>query len=77
MPVPTSDAAGKTPDIVPIANVDDTTRINLALAYDMLDEATRPLIDGLRLITYNPFKAQARRPCMREPRSPPTRSAAK
>ena len=33
----------------------DTTWRNLALAYDTLDEATRREIDGLQLITYNPF----------------------
>ncbi len=33
----------------------DTTFINLAAAYDALDEATKHGIDGLQLITYNPF----------------------
>ena len=33
----------------------DTTWINLAAAYDALDDATKHDIDGLQLITYNPF----------------------
>lgn len=33
----------------------DTTWINMASAYDALDEATKREIDGLQLITYNPF----------------------
>jgi taurine dioxygenase len=33
----------------------DTTWHNAVLAYELLDEATRLLIDGLQLITYNPF----------------------
>jgi taurine dioxygenase len=33
----------------------DTTWINLAAAYDALGEATKREIDGLALITYNPF----------------------
>ena len=33
----------------------DTTWVNLAAAYDALDEATKREIDGLQLITYNPF----------------------
>lgn len=33
----------------------DTTWINLAAAYNALDAATKLLIDGLQLITYNPF----------------------
>lgn len=33
----------------------DTTWINLAAAYDALDAATKREIDGLKLITYNPF----------------------
>lgn len=33
----------------------ETTWTNLALAYAELDEVTRQEIDGLRLITYNPF----------------------
>jgi taurine dioxygenase len=33
----------------------DTTWINLAAAYDALDAATQREIDGLQLITYNPF----------------------
>lgn len=33
----------------------DTTWINLAAAYDALDTATQREIDGLQLITYNPF----------------------
>jgi taurine dioxygenase len=33
----------------------ETTWINLAAAYDALDDATRREIDGLQLITYNPF----------------------
>ncbi|MES1163900.1 MAG: TauD/TfdA family dioxygenase, partial [Rhizobacter sp.] len=33
----------------------DTTWINLAAAYDALDDATKREIDGLQLITYNPF----------------------
>ena len=33
----------------------DTTWYNLAAAYDDLDAATRRQIDGLQLITYNPF----------------------
>ncbi len=39
----------------------DTSFYNLAAAYDTLDEATRTEIDGLRLITYNPFE-RARNP---------------
>lgn len=33
----------------------DTTWIDLVAAYEALDEATRREIDGLQLITYNPF----------------------
>ena len=33
----------------------DTTWIDLAAAYDALDDATKRAIDGLQLITYNPF----------------------
>jgi taurine dioxygenase len=33
----------------------ETTWINLAGAYDALDDATKREIDGLQLITYNPF----------------------
>jgi taurine dioxygenase len=33
----------------------DTTWINLAAAYDALDDATKQEIGGLQLITYNPF----------------------
>ena len=33
----------------------DTTWINLAAAYDALDDATKQEIGGLKLITYNPF----------------------
>lgn len=33
----------------------DTSWFNLARAYDELDPATRQRIDGLQLITYNPF----------------------
>jgi len=33
----------------------DTTWFNLAWAYDDLDDATKRRIDGLQLITYNPF----------------------
>jgi len=33
----------------------DTTWIDLAAAYDALDTATKREIDGLQLITYNPF----------------------
>ena len=33
----------------------DTTWINLAAAYDALDDATKQEIDDLQLITYNPF----------------------
>ena len=33
----------------------DTTWINLAAAYDALDDGTKLEIDGLQLITYNPF----------------------
>ncbi|MBB3181472.1 TauD/TfdA family dioxygenase [Variovorax sp. Sphag1AA] len=33
----------------------DTTWFNLVAAYEALDEATRREIDGLQLITYNPF----------------------
>jgi len=33
----------------------DTTWVNLAAAYDALDDATKLAIDGLQLITYNPF----------------------
>lgn len=33
----------------------DTTWIDLAAAYDALDAATKREIDGLQLITYNPF----------------------
>ena len=33
----------------------DTTWINLAAAHDALDDATKREIDGLQLITYNPF----------------------
>ena len=33
----------------------DTTWVNLAAAYDALDAATQREIDGLQLITYNPF----------------------
>jgi taurine dioxygenase len=33
----------------------DTTWINLAAAYDALDDTTKREIDGLQLITYNPF----------------------
>jgi len=33
----------------------DTTWIDLAAAYEALDDATKLAIDGLQLITYNPF----------------------
>jgi taurine dioxygenase len=33
----------------------DTTWVNLAAAYDALDDPTKQEIDGLQLITYNPF----------------------
>ena len=33
----------------------DTTWIDLAAAYDALDDATKREIEGLQLITYNPF----------------------
>jgi taurine dioxygenase len=36
----------------------DTSFFNLAAAYDALDDATRREIDGLQLITYNPFLRQ-------------------
>jgi len=91
-PVLGSDASGRAPDIVLVANVDNgvlgshelaahsdhhwtpqpsagsflyalevpkiggaTTFYNLAAAYEALDAATQRHIDGLRLITYNPF----------------------
>jgi taurine dioxygenase len=115
VPVLASNAEGKAPDIVPIANVDggytgngelhthidhqwtpypssgsllyalevpeiggDTTWINLALAYDELDEDTRRRIDGLQLITYNPFKRKPGdpRPAYRlDPNAPPSSEA--
>lgn len=43
----------------------DTSWYNLARAYDDLDVATRKRIDGLQLITYNPF---VRRPGEQRPR---------
>ncbi|TBU97376.1 taurine dioxygenase [Stutzerimonas kirkiae] len=92
VPVLSSGADGKAPEIVKVANSEDgelgnaplaahidhqwtpapsassflqalqvpgsggeTLFTNLALAYDSLDAATREEIDGLRLITYNPF----------------------
>lgn len=33
----------------------DTTWVNAVLAYEELDDATRREIDGLQLVTYNPF----------------------
>jgi taurine dioxygenase len=115
VPVLASNPEGKTPDIVPIANVEggytgngelhphidhqwtpypssgsllyalevpeiggDTTWINLALAYDTLDESTKRRIDGLQLITYNPFKRKPGdpRPKYRlDPSAPPSSEA--
>ncbi|MDD2768502.1 MAG: TauD/TfdA family dioxygenase [Methylococcus sp.] len=115
VPVLASDNAGKTPDIIPIANVEggytgngelhahidhqwtpypsagsllyalevpetggDTIWINLALAYGALDEATKRLIDGLQLITYNPFKRKPGDPRPRyrlDPNAPPSSEA--
>jgi alpha-ketoglutarate-dependent taurine dioxygenase len=91
-PVLGSDASGRAPDIVLVANVDNgllgaheltahadhhwtpqpsassflyalevpsaggaTIFYNLVAAYDTLDEDTKARIDGLELITYNPF----------------------
>lgn len=47
----------------------DTTWFNLAWAYDDLDEETKQRIDGLQLITYNPFVRAAgqKRPTYRTP----------
>ena len=91
-PVLGSDASGRAPDIVLVANVDNgvlgahelaahadhhwtpqpsassflyarevpsvggaTVFYNLVAAYDALDEATKAEIEGLKLISYNPF----------------------
>lgn len=51
----------------------DTTWFNLARAYDDLDAATRRQIDGLQLITYNPFLRAPgeQRPLYRRPEATP------
>jgi taurine dioxygenase len=50
----------------------DTTFYNLSLAYETLDEATKQRIEGLKLITYNPFLREEgeKRPRYREPGTP-------
>ncbi len=115
VPVLASDAHGKTPDIINVANIEggytgnrelhlhidhqwtpypssgsllyalevpeaggNTTWINLALAYDELDATVKYRIDGLQLITYNPFTRQPgdRRPLYRlNPAAPPSSEA--
>lgn len=47
----------------------DTSWFNLARAYDELDEATKQRIEGLQLITYNPFvrRPGEKRPLYRRP----------
>ncbi|MFC0338348.1 taurine dioxygenase [Kushneria avicenniae] len=50
----------------------DTHWYNLNLAWEHLDPATQRAIDGLSLITYNPFvNRDSSRPSYREPGNPP------
>lgn len=50
----------------------DTSFFNMHLAYETLDAATKKRIDGLSLITYNPFlfKEGEARPRYRDPKKP-------